>query len=110
MKNKVDYKQLPNTSFEISKHHEKSVPRFEFWHNRKNEFGYRTIGANGKIIGGDEHQGYKRLKGMTDNIIANAKVWGISLTYQDIGKDPVHGIFTTDGGREIPLTYKAAKK
>jgi hypothetical protein len=110
MKNKTDYKQLPNTSFEISKHHEKSVPRLEFWRNHKHEFGYRTIGVNGKAIGGEENQGFKRLKGMIDNIIANAKVWGLNITFQDMGKHPVRGIFTTDGGKEIPLTYKATKK
>jgi hypothetical protein len=110
MKNKADYKQLPNTSFEISKHHEKSVPRIEHFKTKKNEFGYRTIGANGKIIGGDEHQGYKRLKGMIDNIIANAKVWGLNITFQDMDESPVRGIFTTDGGKEIPLIYKTPKK
>ncbi len=61
------------------------APRFEFWRNTKKEYNYRTIGKNGKSIGGEVHQGFKRLAKLRSNITANAEVFGVRIDWDTLG-------------------------
>ena len=74
------------------------APRFEYWRNSKKEFNYRAIGTNGKSIGGEQHQGFKRLAKLRDNITAHARVFGVSLDWSTDGKSCL-----TASGELIPL-------
>lgn len=76
-------------------------PRFEYHQNSKKEFNYRTIGKNGKSIGGEQHQGFKNYDGIKKNIAAHANMFGIELTW-DADLDGI-GYCITQGGIEIPL-------
>jgi hypothetical protein len=74
------------------------APRFEYWKNAKKEFNYRTIGKNGKAIGGEVHQGFKRLAKLRNNITAHAGIFGVGLDWSTDGKSCV-----TSSGELIAL-------
>lgn len=79
------------------------APRFEYWRNSKGEYNYRTIGINGRSIGGEQHQGFKRLAALRNNISAHAAIFGCDITWNESGTE-CH----TSAGVSIPLV-KATK-
>ncbi len=74
------------------------VPRFEVHRNEKKEFNYRTIGKNGKSIGGEQHQGFKNFADVISNIKANGKVFGVEVSWDSAKRE----VYTSDG-TIIPL-------
>ncbi len=80
----------------------KQVPHYAYWKNSKKEINYHTVGANRRVIG-STNQGYKRLQGVIKNIIGQASVMGMKLTYHKYNYYNMQGYFSTESGHEIPL-------
>lgn len=90
-------------------HTAKSLPRIEIWKNKKNEWNYRSIGINGKTIGGHD-QGWKRVGGLIANVIANGAMFGIPVGFHRHSDGGVlYGEFNTSGGVSIPVILKTMK-
>ncbi len=77
------FEPLPKNKI-MAKKNKYPAPRIEFFRNKKGEFNYHSIGANGKIISGGERQGYNRFAGLRDNIITNALFYGVRMAYVEV--------------------------